>query len=201
MANRLLRLQLDLVHYARREVPLRNERANTQSFDDLLQRLDAALAGPGGAPLAARIRSRFRAALIDEFQDTDPIQYDIFRRVYHGSDGTLFLIGDPKQAIYAFRGADVFTYMDAGATRAGAHTRWPSTGAPARGWSTPSTRCSREPASHSCSTTSNSSRRRPHRGASRHSVAQSRVKHRCRSFSHDRVTASGRSTRPPEPWR
>lgn len=112
-ANRVLRLQLDLVRYARREVPYRNQRANTQSFDDLLQRLDAALAGPGGATLAARIRGRFRAALIDEFQDTDPIQYDVFRRVYHGTDGTLCLIGDPKQAIYAFRGADVFTYMDA----------------------------------------------------------------------------------------
>ena len=119
LANRLLRLQLDLVQYARREVPLRNLRANTQSFDDLLQRLDAALAGPAGATLAARIRGRFRAALIDEFQDTDPIQYDVFRRVYHGTDGTLFLIGDPKQAIYAFRGADVFTYMDARRDAAG----------------------------------------------------------------------------------
>ena len=113
LANRLLRLQLDLVRYARREVPQRNQGANTQSFDDLLQRLDAALAGPGGATLAARIRSRFRAALVDEFQDTDPIQYDVFRRVYHSTDGVLFLIGDPRQAIYAFRGADVFTYMDA----------------------------------------------------------------------------------------
>ncbi len=111
--NRRLRLQLDLVQYARREVPRRNQRANTQSFDDLLQRLDAALAGPGGATLAARIRNRFRAALIDEFQDTDPIQYDVFRRVYRGSDDLLVLIGDPKQAIYAFRGADVFTYLDA----------------------------------------------------------------------------------------
>jgi exodeoxyribonuclease V beta subunit len=112
-ANRLLRLQLDLVRYARREIPQRNQRANTQSFDDLLHRLDAALAGPGGGVLAARIRNRFRAALIDEFQDTDPVQYDIFRRVYRGRDEALFLIGDPKQAIYSFRGADVFTYIDA----------------------------------------------------------------------------------------
>ncbi|HVO24239.1 MAG TPA: exodeoxyribonuclease V subunit beta [Candidatus Margulisiibacteriota bacterium] len=121
LGNQHLRLQLDLVHYARHEVPWRHLQANTQSFDDLLHRLDEALAGPAGAPLAARIRSRFRAALIDEFQDTDPVQYDIFRRIYHSTDGSLFLIGDPKQAIYAFRGADVFTYIQS-RRDAGAHT-------------------------------------------------------------------------------
>jgi exodeoxyribonuclease V beta subunit len=89
------------------------EEGNTQSFDDLLQRLDEALAGPGGASLARSIRERFPAALIDEFQDTDPTQYRIFRRAYHETGAKLFLIGDPKQAIYAFRGADVFTYIDA----------------------------------------------------------------------------------------
>ena len=89
------------------------EEANTQSFDDLLHRLDEALAGPAGAALAERIRGRFHAVLIDEFQDTDPVQYRIFERLYRGGEGGLFLIGDPKQAIYAFRGADVFTYMQA----------------------------------------------------------------------------------------
>ena len=109
----LLRLQLDLVRYARAEVPRRQLRSNTQSFDDLLYRLRTALTGLGGAALAERIRGRFPAALIDEFQDTDPVQYEIFRRVYYGSDGVLCLIGDPKQAIYAFRGADVFAYLAA----------------------------------------------------------------------------------------
>jgi len=108
-----LALQAKLVHEVRAEVARRHEAANTQSFDDLLYRLRDALAGSGGAALASQIRARFRVALIDEFQDTDPVQYAIFRTVYQGSDASLFLIGDPKQAIYAFRGADVFTYIDA----------------------------------------------------------------------------------------
>ena len=108
-----LRFQLELVADVRHEVRRRHEAANTQSFDDLLYRLRDALDGPGGATLAEQIRNRFRAALIDEFQDTDPVQYAIFRAVYLGSDAPLFLIGDPKQAIYAFRGADVFTYVEA----------------------------------------------------------------------------------------
>lgn len=83
-------------------------------FDDMLTRLDEALRKPGGDALAAAIRGRFPAAMIDEFQDTDPQQYRIFRRLYlNQPDTALLLIGDPKQAIYAFRGADIFTYMKA----------------------------------------------------------------------------------------
>lgn len=109
-----LGLKRELVDDVRREVERRHEAANTQSFDDLLYRLRDALLRPvTGRALAAQIRERFRAALIDEFQDTDPVQYAIFREVYEGSGQPLFLIGDPKQAIYAFRGADVFTYVDA----------------------------------------------------------------------------------------
>jgi len=117
---RVLRFQLDFIRYARQELRRRKERARIQSFDDLLHRLAEALRGPGGAHLAATIRQRFRAALIDEFQDTDPIQYEIFRRAYRDSDAVLFLIGDPKQAIYAFRGADVFAYIQAKHDAAGA---------------------------------------------------------------------------------
>jgi exodeoxyribonuclease V beta subunit len=113
LRDRLVELQLDLVDYARRESRRRAGEADTQSFDDLLHRLDEALAGPAGAALAERIRGRYRAALIDEFQDTDPVQYRIFERLYRGGEGGLFVIGDPKQAIYAFRGADVFAYMQA----------------------------------------------------------------------------------------
>ncbi|MGD9764514.1 MAG: UvrD-helicase domain-containing protein [Candidatus Binatia bacterium] len=91
----------------------RKRAADVQSFDDLLKRLDAALAAPGGAELAQRIRRRFPVALIDEFQDTDALQHRIFRRVYADGDGALMLIGDPKQAIYAFRGADVGAYLRA----------------------------------------------------------------------------------------
>ena len=83
-------------------------------FDDLLGRFDAALQQPGGGALAAAIRQRYPVALIDEFQDTDPQQYRIFRTLYmRQPDSALLLIGDPKQAIYAFRGADIFTYMKA----------------------------------------------------------------------------------------
>ena len=96
---------------ARRE---RNQR-HALSFDDLLRRLSHVLTseGPQG-PLAQRIRQRFRTALIDEFQDTDPFQFPIFRNAFAGCP--LFLIGDPKQSIYAFRGADVRAYLSAAAS-------------------------------------------------------------------------------------
>lgn len=83
-------------------------------FDDLLGHLDHALQQPSGSLLAKTIRRRYPVALIDEFQDTDPQQYRIFRTLYIGqAESALLLIGDPKQAIYAFRGADIFTYMKA----------------------------------------------------------------------------------------
>ncbi|HCJ5549989.1 TPA: exodeoxyribonuclease V subunit beta [Klebsiella pneumoniae] len=83
-------------------------------FDDMLSRLDEALRCDSGETLASAIRQRFPVAMIDEFQDTDPQQYRIFRRIWRRQPETaLLLIGDPKQAIYAFRGADIFTYMKA----------------------------------------------------------------------------------------
>jgi exodeoxyribonuclease V beta subunit len=150
-------VRLDFPAYARKELPRRKQRLKVQTFDDLLTRLHAALIAPGGERLAAAVRARYKAALIDEFQDTDPVQYQIFRRLFapgvrpcpgaetrerqaaadkfeaHRAghvpapgDGhtppepLLFLIGDPKQAIYGFRGADFFTYLDA-ARRADRH--------------------------------------------------------------------------------
>ncbi|OZI25886.1 exodeoxyribonuclease V subunit beta [Bordetella genomosp. 9] len=87
------------------------------SFDALLDQLDAALAGPSGATLAETLRKQFPVALIDEFQDTDPVQYRIFDAVYrvaaNDRGSALILIGDPKQAIYGFRGADIHTYLRA----------------------------------------------------------------------------------------
>ncbi|NWC10680.1 exodeoxyribonuclease V subunit beta [Pseudomonas agarici] len=96
-------------------------------FDDMLLRLDAALQAEGGERLANLIREQFPVALIDEFQDTDPVQYRIFESIYriedNHPDAGLFLIGDPKQAIYAFRGADIYTYLRARlATRGRLHT-------------------------------------------------------------------------------
>ena len=82
------------------------------AFDDMLWNLHERLASDDGR-LARRLRERFPAALIDEFQDTDPLQYAIFDRIYGPSDSPLFFVGDPKQAIYGFRGADLPTYLAA----------------------------------------------------------------------------------------
>ena len=98
------------------------------TYDDLLTRLDATLDGPGGEDVARRLRERYRVVLVDEFQDTDPVQWDIMRRAF-GGGGTLVLIGDPKQAIYAFRGADVYAYLEAArqaATQATLEVNWRS---------------------------------------------------------------------------
>ena len=114
LAFRAKELKLELLDYCRRELAPRKERRQLTAYQDLLLRLDRALGAPGGAALAASLRRRYSAALIDEFQDTDPIQYGIFRRIYGRSRLPVFLIGDPKQAIYGFRGADIFAYLAAG---------------------------------------------------------------------------------------
>lgn len=87
----------------------------TLDFDDMLRMLWESLEGTEGESLARSMRTRHRFALVDEFQDTDDIQWKIFRRVFTegGGGNVLYLIGDPKQAIYAFRGADVYTYLEA----------------------------------------------------------------------------------------
>ncbi|MCZ2265122.1 UvrD-helicase domain-containing protein, partial [Isoptericola sp. QY 916] len=97
-----------------RDETLRRKRAqHLLDYDDLLVMLRDALADPVHGPVAAeRVRSRFRVVMVDEFQDTDPVQWEILRTAFHGHR-TLVLIGDPKQAIYAFRGADVVAYLDA----------------------------------------------------------------------------------------
>lgn len=94
---------------------LEKQQRAEMGFDDMLTRLDHALQGPSGPRLAEVIRQQFPIALIDEFQDTDPLQYRIFDTVYqieaNNRETGLFLIGDPKQAIYSFRGADIHTYL------------------------------------------------------------------------------------------
>lgn len=109
-----------LTHAARwiaREFDDVQKRRAQMGFDDLLTGLEAALQGPHGEQLANNIRKQFPVALIDEFQDTDPVQYQIFERIYqiaaNRQDCAIILIGDPKQAIYAFRGADIHTYLRA----------------------------------------------------------------------------------------
>ena len=83
-------------------------------YDDMLQLVWRALCGPRRDELAARLRGRTPWAMIDEFQDTDPVQWNIFRTVWmHPEARGLTIVGDPKQAIYGFRGADVKTYIAA----------------------------------------------------------------------------------------
>jgi len=90
------------------------QRQQQLSFDDLLANLARALNSDRGEVLAARIREQYPVAMIDEFQDTDPLQYQIFAALYEQNpECGFYIIGDPKQAIYAFRGADIFTYMHA----------------------------------------------------------------------------------------
>jgi exodeoxyribonuclease V beta subunit len=97
----------------RAEVDRRKRERRILGFDDLLTRLQQTLADSRSGPsAAARLRARYRVVLVDEFQDTDPVQWDVLRLAFHGA-ATLVLIGDPKQAIYAFRGADVQAYLAA----------------------------------------------------------------------------------------
>ena len=123
-------LRVHLADRIRREVRRRARQRRQQSYDDLLTELDATLRDPErGQAAREALRDRYRIALIDEFQDTDPVQWSIVSQAFAqpgesptGSAGrprALVLIGDPKQAIYAFRGADVYAYLDA----AGAHPR------------------------------------------------------------------------------
>jgi exodeoxyribonuclease V beta subunit len=142
----VLALKATLAAFVRGELRKRKRQLHLRSFDDLLLDLHDVLAGPGRQRLVKSLRQRYAAALIDEFQDTDPLQYAIFQSLFsrgpavaggptvvggptvagatavadatvagpaEAGETAMFLIGDPKQAIYSFRGADVFAYMQA----------------------------------------------------------------------------------------
>jgi exodeoxyribonuclease V beta subunit len=107
-------LRARLAHDIRRELTVRKQGRRVLSYDDLLTRLRDAVASPEqGDQVVAALRDRYQVALIDEFQDTDPVQWDILHRSFRHDAATLVLIGDPKQAIYSFRGADVQAYLAA----------------------------------------------------------------------------------------
>ena len=111
----------------RAEVERRKRRLGVLSYDDLLARLATALED-SDAPARDRMRGRWRIVLVDEFQDTDPVQWQVLDRAFSGH-ATMVLIGDPKQAIYAFRGGDVVTYLAAArtaGTQATLATNWRS---------------------------------------------------------------------------
>jgi exodeoxyribonuclease V beta subunit len=115
--QRLIDLQVRLIGQLNEQLPQRKAAQRLLAFDDLLNKLQQALYGEGGDHLAGTLREQYPVALIDEFQDTDPVQYQVFRRIYE-HQGDLCFVGDPKQAIYAFRGADLATYLQARAEAA-----------------------------------------------------------------------------------
>ena len=99
--------------FANDELPRLQAQQQKLSYDRMLVNLHTALLGSQGTDFVKRLRQAYKAVLLDEFQDTDPIQYEIFRTIYAGTGQPVFMVGDPKQAIYSFRGADVFTYLNA----------------------------------------------------------------------------------------
>ncbi len=119
--NYINQIRIELIQYFQKELPKEKQRRGVLSFDDLLLQLQQAL--QGHPELAGSLRTKFPVALIDEFQDTDPVQYAIFHRIYRQTQDSrtnnedaksaVFMVGDPKQAIYGFRGGDIYTYLKA----------------------------------------------------------------------------------------
>ena len=121
--HNLLRNQV--LDYLQENLSQEKRRKGVMSFDDLLLQLQTAL--QQNTTLAETLANKYQVAMIDEFQDTDPIQYDIFQRIYakqpvsdapqdtsaKAPSPVVFFVGDPKQAIYSFRGADIYTYLKA----------------------------------------------------------------------------------------
>jgi len=108
-----LEIRLELANVLRKEMSNRLARQGKMSFDDLVVRLASAVTGVQREPLCRQIARRYQLVLIDEFQDTDSAQWQIFSSVFGAGHHLLYLIGDPKQAIYRFRGADIFSYYEA----------------------------------------------------------------------------------------
>jgi exodeoxyribonuclease V beta subunit len=113
MSAQLIYLKCLLVSRTVAELERRKSEKRQVSFDDLLRRVARALDTGRGNELIRAVRERYQAALVDEFQDTDDRQYAVFARLFSSPQHLLFMIGDPKQAIYGFRGADIFSYLRA----------------------------------------------------------------------------------------
>lgn len=112
--------KLRFAHLVRAEMDRRKRRLGVLGYDDLLSHLADALEAQD-SPARERMRQRWKVVLVDEFQDTDPVQWQILDRAFSGHSD-LVLIGDPKQAIYGFRGGDVDTYLTASASASARHT-------------------------------------------------------------------------------
>jgi exodeoxyribonuclease V beta subunit len=118
--NSVKQIKLHAIKWIRHRYAEEKKKLSRVTFDDMLSNLDNALQREKSSlnseesSLGKVIRKQYPVALIDEFQDTDPIQYRIFNAIYKDqADSSCFLIGDPKQAIYSFRGADIYTYLKA----------------------------------------------------------------------------------------
>jgi exodeoxyribonuclease V beta subunit len=107
-------VRVEFAHAVLAEMERRKRRLGILGYDDLLTRLAAALEDPD-APARRQLQRRWSVVMVDEFQDTDPVQWKVIDAAFNGHS-TLVLIGDPKQAIYAFRGGDIATYLAAAAT-------------------------------------------------------------------------------------
>ena len=122
VAHALLRHAACAIAHRMAELKRRNRQFG---FADMLVRLKDALEGPNGEALRRRILDQYPVAMVDEFQDTSPDQYRIFDLLYRVADNDpargLFLIGDPKQSIYGFRGADIHSYLSARRATHGRH--------------------------------------------------------------------------------
>ncbi|RLB13056.1 MAG: exodeoxyribonuclease V subunit beta [Deltaproteobacteria bacterium] len=109
--KKLVFIKRQLIAYVEHELKKRKLFKNLVSFDDLVWMVYRGVSEQG--LLTDTLRNRFLVGMIDEFQDTDPVQYEIFKRIFDAQGHALYLIGDPKQSIYSFRGADIFTYIKA----------------------------------------------------------------------------------------
>lgn len=109
----ILGIRIALAKYIRTEFPMRMNQQGYLSFDELIVRMASLLTEDTSGLLQTSIAGRYSMALIDEFQDTDQAQWQIFSRLFGGNKHSLYLIGDPKQAIYRFRGADIHSYFQA----------------------------------------------------------------------------------------
>ena len=117
-AYELRRWRVSFVEQIKARVQLLKQQKQLMATDDLLLKLNDALQRHGEDVLLNPVREQFPVAMVDEFQDTDDTQYNVFKTLYvdtqdHHKELALFMIGDPKQAIYKFRGADIFTYIQA----------------------------------------------------------------------------------------
>ena len=108
-----LRLLRDLIKDGRDALIRLKREERVIAFNDMLANLHDQLYGADGATLAGKLGQRFPVALVDEFQDTDPLQFAIFKAIYVDPQRPFFIVGDPKQAIYSFRNADLHTYLSA----------------------------------------------------------------------------------------